>query len=86
MAMKKKTTKRKTTKRKSPKKRAVRGSSKVTKVAKQRGKSKTKADKTRHALKAGKRKTAWGSTYWETRKNRSDSGGKKAKLGTKSAV
>ena len=77
--MAKKKTTRKTTKRKT--------GTRVTKVVtKRRGKTTPKADKKRHALKAGKRKTAKGSTYWETRKNRSDAGGKRAKLGTTKAV
>jgi hypothetical protein len=31
-----------------------------------------KMDKQRKALPPGKRKTAWGTVYWETRRNRSD--------------
>jgi len=32
-------------------------------------------DRMRKALQSGKRKTAWGTTYWETRQNRSDKRG-----------
>lgn len=34
------------------------------------------ADKKRKAKAPGKRRTAWGTVYWETRKNRSDLKGK----------
>ena len=44
---------------------------KVTKYAKG-SKSNLKIDKKRKALKPGKRKSATGSIYWETRRNRSD--------------
>jgi hypothetical protein len=36
------------------------------------GRSKKSLDRSRKALRPGKRKTAWGTTYWETRANRSD--------------
>lgn len=53
---------------------------------KQHGKSNTRKDRKLRALAPGKRRTASGTTYWETRKNRSDKGGKSAKKGTKRAV
>ncbi len=36
------------------------------------GKSNFHIDARRSAYPPGERKTAWGTTYWETRKNRSD--------------
>lgn len=67
--------------------RATRGKgTKTTKTMKQRGKSANKRDKKLKAHAPGKRKTTWGSKYTETRRNRSDKGGKKAKRGTKGAA
>ena len=43
----------------------------------QKGKSDVKIDKTLKALAPGKRISKSGKVYWETRKNRSDSAGKK---------
>jgi hypothetical protein len=59
---------------------------KTVRKLKQRGKSNAKKDKKLKAHSPGKRKTTWGSTYWETRRNRSDKGGKKAKRRSKGAV
>jgi len=47
------------------------------KTLKQKGKTDLERDKTRKALLPGKRISKTGKTYWETRKNRSDSKGKK---------
>lgn len=58
----------------------------TVKRAKQHGRTKVKRDKRLHALSPGKRKTKRKTTYWETRRNRSDSGGRRAKLRTKRAV
>ena len=58
----------------------------TTKVMKQRGRSVVKKDKKLHALKPGRRVAKSGRKYTETRKNRSDTGGERAKLGTKKAV
>ena len=41
-------------------------------VKRQTGKSVKSADKSRTAMKPGKRKAKSGRTYWETRANRSD--------------
>lgn len=74
-------------KRKTKKKPSRRGvGTRTVKVRKQRGTSKTKRDKMLKAHAAGKRVTKHGTTYWETRKNRSDSGGKRAKKGSKGAA
>ena len=59
---------------------------KTTKTMKQRGKSVNKRDKKLKAHAPGKRKTSWGSKYTETRKNRSDKGGKKARKGSKGSA
>jgi hypothetical protein len=59
---------------------------KVTKkvaVKKQTGISVTKKDKLYQAMKPGKRTTTWGTTYYESRANRSDKG---ALLGIKGGV
>lgn len=45
---------------------------KVVKVTSQVGKSSMPRDKVRKALHPGKRISASGKIYWETRKNRSD--------------
>lgn len=45
---------------------------KVVKVTSQVGKSSMPRDKVRKALSPGKRISASGKIYWETRKNRSD--------------
>lgn len=47
---------------------------KVGSAKKQTGKTDKKRDKLFQAKKPGKRKTAWGSTYYESRANRSDKG------------
>ena len=47
------------------------------KILKQRGTSNTAIDSARSALPPGKRVTPWGTTYWESRKNRSDRLGQK---------
>jgi len=47
---------------------------KVLKLTKQRGTSVKSYDKRHQALPSGKRKTAWGTTYYESRANRSDKG------------
>ena len=47
------------------------------KVLKQVGKSNASKDKSRKALKPGKRVSKSGNIYWETRKNRSDAVGSK---------
>ena len=44
------------------------------KATKQSGSSSLFYDKLRQAKKPGKRKTAWGTTYYESRANRSDKG------------
>jgi len=50
----------------------------VTKISKtQTGKTNTKADKKRSALKPGTRISAAGNTYTEKRRNRSDKNAKK---------
>lgn len=50
----------------------------VLKVLKQTGKRKSmSADRKRKAILPGKRRSKSGKTYWETRKNRSDSKGSK---------
>ena len=87
--VKRKTTRRKTTREptRRTKRKVGRGvGTRTVKVRKQRGRSKTKVDKRLKAHAAGKRVTKWGTTYWETRKNRSDKGGKRAKKGSKGAV
>lgn len=43
----------------------------------QRGRTSKKIDASRDALRAGKRVSKTGKTYWETRKNRSDAAGTK---------
>lgn len=48
----------------------------IGKARKQRGTSVKSKDRKRKALPAGRRKTAWGSYYTETRKNRSDGKGR----------
>jgi hypothetical protein len=54
-----------------PRKRGV--GTRILKLAKRmRGRSKKTSDKKRKALRPGKRRTAWGTIYWETRANRSD--------------
>lgn len=45
---------------------------KLVKELPQRGKSNLKRDRVRVALPPGKRVSASGNIYWETRKNRSD--------------
>ena len=47
------------------------------KTYKQTGEANSKADSKRKALEPGKRKTAWGTFYIETRANRSDKKGSK---------
>ena len=47
------------------------------KQLKQRGKSNIKIDEKRDAMLPGKRISKSGNIYWESRKNRSDSFGKK---------
>jgi hypothetical protein len=47
------------------------------KTYKQTGETNSKADSKRKALEPGKRKTAWGTFYIETRANRSDKKGSK---------
>lgn len=87
--VKRKTTRRKTTRKptRRTKRKVGRGvGTRTVKVRKQRGRSNAKKDKRLKAHAAGKRVTKWGTTYWETRKNRSDAGGKKAKRGTKKAI
>lgn len=59
-----------------PKKSAVKRKT----ASKQKGSSSTFYDKLYQAKKPGKRKTAWGTTYYESRANRSDKG---VLLGTK---
>ena len=54
-----------------------RGETKTTKILKQVGTSNQLVDAARSALLPGKRTTAWGTVYWETRKNRSDAAFKK---------
>jgi len=51
--------------------------SKSLKVMDQTGKTSLKIDSKRKALAPGKRISSSGKVYWETRKNRSDSVGKK---------
>lgn len=51
----------------------VRGHTRVVYIAKhQHGRTHIHADRMRKALKPGKRVTAWGTVYYETRANRSD--------------
>jgi hypothetical protein len=59
-----------------PKKKPVKrgAKTKVLKPIKQRGTSVKSYDKRHQALPSGKRKTAWGTTYYESRANRSDKG------------
>ena len=63
-------------KKAAPKKKAVKrgAKTKVLKPIKQRGTSVKSYDKRHQALPSGKRKTAWGTTYYESRANRSDKG------------
>lgn len=51
--------------------------SKSVKVLEQTGRTSIKIDAKRKALAPGKRISSAGNIYWETRKNRSDSPGKK---------
>lgn len=51
--------------------------SKSVRVLDQVGKTSIKIDSKRRALAPGKRISSSGKVYWETRKNRSDSPGKK---------
>ncbi len=51
--------------------------SKSVRVLEQTGKTTVKIDAKRKALAPGKRISSSGNVYWETRKNRSDSPGKK---------
>jgi len=51
--------------------------SKSVRVLDQVGKTNVKIDAKRKALAPGKRISSSGKVYWETRKNRSDSPGKK---------
>ena len=55
----------------------LRDQSKSVRVLDQTGKTTVKIDAKRKALSPGKRISSSGNTYWETRKNRSDSPGKK---------
>jgi len=55
----------------------LRDQSKSVRVLDQTGKTTVKIDAKRKALAPGKRVSSSGNTYWETRKNRSDSPGKK---------
>ena len=50
---------------------------KTLKILKQRGSSHLEIDRARSAMLPGKRVTAHGTEYWESRKNRSDQLGKK---------
>ena len=54
-----------------------RDQSKSIRVLEQTGKTSIKIDAKRKALAPGKRVSSSGNIYWETRKNRSDSVGKK---------
>lgn len=55
----------------------LRDQSKSVRVLDQIGKTTIKIDAKRKALAPGKRISSTGKVYWETRKNRSDSPGKK---------
>ncbi len=55
----------------------LRDQSKSVRVLEQTGKTTIKIDAKRKALAPGKRVSSSGNVYWETRKNRSDSPGKK---------
>lgn len=55
----------------------LRDQSKSVRVLDQTGKTTIKIDAKRKALAPGKRVSSSGNVYWETRKNRSDSPGKK---------
>ena len=55
----------------------LRDQSKSVRVLDQVGKTTVKIDAKRKALAPGKRISSSGKTYWETRRNRSDSPGKR---------
>ncbi len=55
----------------------LRDQSKSVRVLDQVGKTTVKIDAKRKALAPGKRVSSSGNVYWETRKNRSDSPGKR---------
>ena len=55
----------------------LRDQSKSVRVLDQVGKTTVKIDAKRKALAPGKRISSSGNVYWETRKNRSDSPGKR---------
>lgn len=55
----------------------LRDQSKSVRVLDQVGKTTVKIDAKRKALAPGKRVSSSGNVYWETRKNRSDTPGKK---------